>query len=408
MAPDTMTVRLHLRLVRVLAVMVDTADELVVAVMSTRSSSTCPDCGFGCRRVHDTRRQRVRDLAVAGRRTTLMWQRRRFVCDNCGERHLEGHPAFQGGLTVRLARQLVADAKVMPIRTVARRHGVSWATIMRLVRDWAGLIAAHRRRGRCRVLLVDETAMRRRHRYVTVLQDGETGVLLGMVPHRNTQALHGFLVAQGRRWCRSVEVVVTDGSAAYRSAVEADLGHAIHVLDRFHVVRWFAAGLTAVRREVQRRQPAGQLTPAFEPEVFRARFALLRRADTLDPAALERLVPVLRAHPRLAAAWQALQTLHGAYLAHDKHQALEAIIAFCDLYDTGMIPEFDTVIAALRDWGDQIIAFHHPRGRRISNGRLEGTNNKLQVLRRVAHGFTNTTNFEARAVLACGPVPSSG
>lgn len=34
--------------------------------------------------------------------------------------------------------------------------------------------------------------MRRRHRYVTVLQDGETGSVLAMVAHRNEAALSGF------------------------------------------------------------------------------------------------------------------------------------------------------------------------------------------------------------------------
>jgi hypothetical protein len=39
------------------------------------------------------------------------------------------------------------------------------------------------------------------------------------------------------------------------------------VLDRFHVVRWFAASLVAVRRHIQRREPHGQVTPASaEPD----------------------------------------------------------------------------------------------------------------------------------------------
>lgn len=58
---------------------------------------------------------------------------------------------------------------------------------------------------------------------------------------------------------------------------------------------------------MQRRQPQTEVTPAFDPEVFRARFALLRRADTREPEVLDRLVPVFEAHPRLAAAWQALR-----------------------------------------------------------------------------------------------------
>ena len=53
----------------------------------------------------------------------------------------------------------------------------------------------------------------------------------------------------------------------------------------------------------------------------------------------------------------------------------------------------DTIIA----WSDEILAWHCAD--RASNGRIEGINNLLQVLRRSAHGFTNPTNFEARGIL---------
>jgi transposase len=412
LAPDTMAVRLHLRLIRVLAVVSDSIDGLVVAVTSTRSWSRCPHCGFSCRRVHDVRRRRVQDLAVSGRPVTLVWHRRRFACDGCGERHLEDHDEFEGRLTRRLARTVVADAKVMSLRAVARRHRLSWSAVMALVATWATLVAAHRRSRRCRVLLVDETSMRRRHRYVTVLQNGQTGELLAMVAHRNEAALSGFFAAQGRRWCSGVKVVVTDGSKSYRAAVDRHLPHAIHVLDRFHVCRWFAAGLTLVRRELQRREPRGHVTPAFDPELFRSRFALLRRADTMSVAERQQLEDLFARHPRIALGWQALQELYGLYVADDRTGALAALDRFCDLYATGQIPEFHDVVDTVIAWSTEILAFHDQRAGRISNGRLEGTNNKLQVLRRVAHGFTNRSNFEARGILACpavqrSPAPSS-
>ncbi len=220
MALDCMQVRLYLRLICVLAVVVDTADRLIVEVVSTRRWSRCLYCGFRCWTVHDRRRRKIRDLPVSGRPTTLVWLRRRFVCGNCGERHLETHQEFEGRLTRRLARALVADAKVMSIRAVCRRHGLHWALVMRLVSEWAGLVAAHRRSQRCRVLLVDETAMGRRHRYVTVPHNGETGEVLAMVAHRNAAALSGFLIEQGPRWCRGVQVVVSDGSKSYPRSTE--------------------------------------------------------------------------------------------------------------------------------------------------------------------------------------------
>ena len=48
MASDGMRVRLHLRQIRVLAVVVDTPCELVVEVESTVRRPRCPACGFRC------------------------------------------------------------------------------------------------------------------------------------------------------------------------------------------------------------------------------------------------------------------------------------------------------------------------------------------------------------------------
>ena len=105
-----------------------------------------------------------------------------FECSNCGERHLEDHDQFAGGLTRRFARRLVADARVMSIRAVSRHHGVGWHRIMGLVRAEAAVVAERRRARLCRVLLVDETSIRRRHRYVTVVACGERRQDLGDDP----------------------------------------------------------------------------------------------------------------------------------------------------------------------------------------------------------------------------------
>ena len=396
MSSDVMRVRLHLRGVRVLEVVADSPSRLEVAVEAAWSSSRCPHCGFKCRRVHDRRVKRVWDQPVSGRETVLLWRRRRWRCENCSARHLEEHPEFEGKVTRRLARRLVSDARVMPVAVAAGRAGVGWHLVNDLARAWAALVGDHRRRRPCRVLLVDETSMRRRHRYVTVIVSGDSGELLAMVPHRSAEALSRFFAAQGHRWCAGVKVVVTDGSKAYKAAVDRHLGHATHVLDRFHVIGWFAAGLTAVRRDVQRRQPEG-VTPAFDAEVFRARFLLLRRPDRLDDAQRARLDGLFEAHPRLRAAWDVLGELHGLYLADDEAGALAALDRFTDLYQTGDLPEFHRIVNTLIAHMPQILAWH--AAGRPSNGRIEGTNNLLQVLRRTAHGFTNAHNFAARALL---------
>ena len=181
MARDVMAVRLHLSQIRVLEVLEDTPGVLVVKVESTVRRLRCPHCGFGCGGVHDRHDKQVRDLEVSGRR--------RFSCGNCGERFMADHRAFEGRLIARLVRRLVADVKVMTVAAAARRHKLSWHVVMALVRSWSELVAEHRRNRRCRVLLVDETSMRRRHRHVTVIVSGDTGRTLAMVPHRTAAPL---------------------------------------------------------------------------------------------------------------------------------------------------------------------------------------------------------------------------
>ena len=393
---NVMSVRLHLWGVRVRGVGVDSVDRLDVEVESSREWSRCPQCGFRCHKVWDRRAKRVRDLGVSGRRTTLVWRRRRFECSNCGERHLEDHDQFAGGLTRRFARRLVQDARVMSIRAVSRHHGVGWHRIMRLVRAHSGRVAQRRRARPARVLLVDETSIRRRHRYVTVVACGDTGEVLAMIPGRTKGSLSRFFRDQGPDWCRQVEIVVSDGSRSYQAAIAQYLPDALHVLDRFHVARWFTEGLTLVRREIQRRDP-DQRPPTYEPDLFRARFTLLRRADHLSDAHQEHLDRLFDAHPRLRTAWDALQELYRIYEADDLDQANAALGRFADLYATGQIPEYRDIVDTIIAWGEEILAYHPSR--RATNGPLEGTNNLLQILRRVAHGFTNYDNYAARGLL---------
>ena len=74
----------------------------MVGVCSTVRRPECPRCGALCGRVHDRRDKKVRDLEVSGRPVTLVWSRRRMVCEVCERRFLEGHPAFKGSVTARL------------------------------------------------------------------------------------------------------------------------------------------------------------------------------------------------------------------------------------------------------------------------------------------------------------------
>ncbi len=138
--------------------------------------------------------------------------------------------------------------------------------------------------------------------------------------------------------------------------------------------------------------------------IFRTRYLQLARHDRLNEEQFGRLALALTEDPELFHSWRLLQEIYGVYDASDEGEARERIESFVHHWHETAIPEFRSVLKALARWMPEILAFH--RTGRISNGRLEGTNNKLGVLKRIAYGFTNAGNFAARALLWCPPVAS--
>jgi transposase len=100
-----------------------------------------------------------------------------------------------------------------------------------------------------------------------------------------------------------------------------------------------------------------------------------------------------------------LQHLYGIHLASDTEEANQALGAFIEIYQDTPLVEFDRLTETLLEWGDEIFAFHDTK--RVTNGRIEGTNNRLGVLKRVAFGFVNSDNFAARALLLTPGMPAS-
>ena len=259
---------------------------------------------------------------------------------------------------------------------------------------------AQRRRARpSRVLLVDETSIRRRHRYVTVVACGDSGKVLAMIPGRTKGALARFFRDQGAWWCRQVEIVVPNGSRPYHPdhrTVSTRRSPCARPLPRCPLVhsRTHSGTQRAAAPRPRPASPNVRAGPACEPAspscagpTISAKPTRRTSTDcsTLIPVSAPRenalfksstnsTKPTTRTKPTRRSDGSPISTPPARH--REYHQAVDTIIA----------------------WGEQILAYHTTR-RRVSNGPIEGTNNLHQVLRRVAHGFTNPNNYAARGIL---------
>ena len=105
MRRDVMSARLWMARIEVLGVITDAPGELVVRVAPTVRRPRCPDRGTPSGKVGDRGDNKVRDLEVSGRPATLIWERRRLVCEPCGSRFSEDRQAFEGRVTARATRR---------------------------------------------------------------------------------------------------------------------------------------------------------------------------------------------------------------------------------------------------------------------------------------------------------------
>jgi transposase len=196
----------------------------------------CPLCGAPTAKVHGYHRRTVADVPVDGRRVVVRVRVRRLVCPVLGCRRQTFREQVPGLIerlqrrTTRLTRQVSQVVKELCGRAAARlgrplATPFSYATALRALRRVPTPVVPVPR-----VIGVDDFALKRRHRYATIIINAETGQRVDVLPDREAATLEAWL-----REHPGAEVVCRDGSATYAEAIRRALPGATQVSDRWHL-----------------------------------------------------------------------------------------------------------------------------------------------------------------------------
>ncbi|MGZ5395591.1 MAG: ISL3 family transposase [Mycobacterium sp.] len=327
----------------------------------------------------------------------------------CWARHGAGHTRSFDQQVAWLATQCSKKAITELMR-------IAWRTVGSIIaRVWADTAAGFDALAGLTRIGIDEISYKRRHKYLTVVVDHDTGRLVWAHPGHERATVRAFfdaLEASGTGRCAQITHVSADGAKWIGDVVSDRCPEAIRCADPFHVVGWATEALDAVRQQAWSDARRGGHTRSHgwahgrratistgpAQALRRARYALWKNPENLTARQQAKLRWIATTDPRLYRAYllkEGLRTVFKLPAAH-AGEALDRWIAWARRCRIESFVKLQRRIAGHRT---QILAaIEHG----LSNGLIESVNTKIRLITRIAFGFSNPSPLIALAMLTLG------
>jgi len=353
---------------------------------------TCPHCKAKTTKIKDYRTQIIKDIPIRFKTTLLSYRKRRYQCKECGKTFYEKAQFLpkRARKTTRVTEFIVDRLKTkQSMKDIARDADVSINTVSRLLPPLA-VSAKHLPE----VLCIDEFKGNTGHyKYQVSLMDGKTRKPIDIIECRYKTHLLEYFNKFSIEDRKKVKYVVTDLWKTYKDLANTYFPNAKVVADKFHFVRYITEAVDTVRKQVQEK------LPRTERKYFKnSRKLLLSRYDNLKEEKQKEALNyiLINYSENLRIVYREKEEMLKIVQMENKKQAIERLNAWIKRNLESDIPALKGCAQTYFNWVTEIRnALEVP----YSNGPMEGYNNKIKTLKRIAFGFRNFTHFKARILL---------
>lgn len=371
----------------------DGNDHYEAAIEMPIMAHNCPHCGEITTYIKDYRIQRAKDLNLLEKPLYLIIRKRRYVCPSCGSTFTESNPLIKRyqHFSSRFYLNAIRECfQLQPFTAIANRIGASSTSVAR----WFDNVV-HSHPELPEYFSIDEfKGNAGGEKFQVNIVDPVKHKILDILPSRDTTKLSRHLLQQYAKEERDkVRGVVMDLSNIFRSIVRNLFPNAIIIADKFHVMRVVTLSLENVRKRIQK-----QFRKERRRWFKRSRKILLKKEAFLSEEDRATLNRMLNASPELEKAYILKERFYNIFKESTKQAAKKALQEWLLLVTELDVPEFKHCIDTFTQWSDAIanIVEH-----KISNGFIEGSNNKIKVLKRISYGVQNFERFRNRILYLC-------
>lgn len=357
----------------------------------------CPECDVACALYDHQPERRWRHLDTCQFRTILHAQPPRSDCPAHGPRVVKLPWAEPGSRFTALFEALaIAWLRQASQQGVATLLSLSWDEVHGVLERAVRRGLERRQAEPLPRLGVDEKSFRKRHRYLTVVNDLDRGRVLYVAEGRRRESLDGFwgtLTAEQRD---SIEAVAMDMWDPYVVSTRTHLGEADRkiVYDKFHIAQHLAKAVDQVRRAENKR-----LRAAGDERLKGTKYQWLRHPGRFSKDAWREFRELREADLKTARAWALKESLMRLF----EYRYVGAARRFFELWNGWAsrcrLEPMLAVARMLRGRLDNVLTYLKHG---VTNAVSEGLNSRIQWVKATARGFRNQQNFIHAIYFHCG------
>lgn len=323
----------------------------------------------------------------------------RVSCPKCKRIIVEAIPWNQGKchLSKGLIWMIAEFSKLLPWKTVGELFKVHWNTVASAVREAVKYGLAHREIGEVLYIGVDEISRRKGHVYVTNVYDLKEKRLLWVGKGNSKETLQAFFAELGQQLRPQVKGVCCDMWQPYIAIIKECLPDAILVFDRFHIVQKLLKAVDDVRRE-----EVHELKP-INPELLkRTRYLWLKNPENLKDEERSRLGSLEKLNLKSHRAWLLKEFFREFWTYPDRESANAFLKKWFWWATHSRLKPMRDFAWMLRRHQENILTYFQLK---ITNGAVEGLNNKAKVVSHRSYGFRTSSTYITALYHCMGKLP---
>ena len=353
----------------------------------------CPRCAKPSSSVYDHRQICVKDSPLRNKQIALHIRKRRFWCKHCRKPFTEPIKGIKKGsrCTERYKKSLLwACEKFADLKQVRKTYRCSTGYLYKTLYEQLERNRRTRLYPWPKTIGIDEHFFKRNKKlgtreFASIVVDHKNKRVLELVQGKSVAELEAALAyIPGRQ---NVRFVTLDLCDPFKKFAKSFFQNATLVADKFHVLRLLNPAINRYRKEI-----------TGDKRSLKIRRLLLTSGKKLHP--IERFVvrKWLQQYPQLQELYQFKEALHGFYRIRGQKKASKALTDLTDRMAKSDIIEVQRLRRTLMKWRNEILAYFSTR---LTNGRVEGFNNKAKLVKKRAYGYRSFKNYRLRLLNAC-------